>query len=143
MLTSGSAGQSQEDNLALTKGHRYAIAAGIRGWTLDAFHFFVVVFIVDILAEHFAVNKSAAILTIVIPLAMRPVGALLFGMLADRYGRRRPLMAVVAYFSLIELLTTLLHEMRLWVDVGRGLLRLLLSPELEGSGTVGDVTATD
>lgn len=51
--------------------------------------------------------KSAIILSIGATLAMRPVGALLFGMLADRYGRRKPLMAVVAYFSLIEVLSGL------------------------------------
>jgi SHS family lactate transporter-like MFS transporter len=86
---------------------RYAVAAGILGWTLDAFDFFVVVFMVDSLAERFRVGKGAIILTIGATLAMRPVGALVFGMLADRYGRRKPLMAVVAYFSLIELLSGL------------------------------------
>jgi MFS transporter, SHS family, lactate transporter len=88
-------------------GRGYAIAAGILGWTLDAFDFFVVVFMVDILASHFQVAKSAIILSIGATLAMRPVGALLFGMLADRYGRRKPLMAVVAYFSLIEVISGL------------------------------------
>jgi SHS family lactate transporter-like MFS transporter len=88
-------------------GRGYAVAAGILGWTLDAFDFFVVVFLVDILAEHFAVTKGQVVLTLGATLAMRPVGALLFGMLADRYGRRRPLMAVVLYFSLIEILSGL------------------------------------
>ena len=74
------------------------------GWTLDAFDFFVVVFIVDILAARFHVPKSAIVWTITATLAMRPVGALIFGALADRYGRRGPLMGVVIYFSVIELL---------------------------------------
>jgi SHS family lactate transporter-like MFS transporter len=85
----------------------FAVASGILGWTLDAFDFFVVVFLVDTLATHFAVKKSAIVLTIGATLVMRPVGALLFGMLADRYGRRKPLMAVVGYFSLIEVLSGL------------------------------------
>lgn len=89
------------------KGRGYAIAAGILGWTLDAFDFFVVVFLVDTLATHFVVGKSAIVLTIGATLVMRPVGALLFGMLADRYGRRKPLMAVIAYFSVIEVLSGL------------------------------------
>jgi SHS family lactate transporter-like MFS transporter len=89
------------------KGRSYAVASGILGWTLDAFDFFVVVFLVDTLAAHFHVGKSSIVLTIGATLAMRPVGALLFGMLADRYGRRKPLMAVVAYFSLIEVLSGL------------------------------------
>src|SRR5258705_8997706 len=89
------------------KGRGYGVSAGILGWTLDAFDFFVVVFLVDVLAAHFQVGKSAIVLSIGATLAMRPVGALLFGTLADRYGRRKPLMAVVAYFSLIEVLSGL------------------------------------
>ena len=89
------------------KGRGYAVAAGILGWTLDAFDFFVVVFLVDILADHFTVSKGQIVLTLGATLAMRPVGALLFGVLADRFGRRRPLMAVVLYFSLIEILSGL------------------------------------
>jgi SHS family lactate transporter-like MFS transporter len=98
----------QQRQTSVSQGGRgYALAAGILGWTLDAFDFFVVVFLVDTLATHFVVGKSAIILTIGATLAMRPVGALLFGTLADRYGRRKPLIAVVAYFSLIELLSGL------------------------------------
>jgi len=102
---SAPASELQRDHSIPFKGNKYAAAAGILGWTLDAFDFFVVVFIVDRLAAHFAVGKSAIILTISGTLAARPLGALLFGMLADRFGRRRPLMAVVAYFSMIELLS--------------------------------------
>ncbi len=80
------------------------MAAGFLGWMLDAFDFFVVVFLYDILAAHFGVPKSAIIWTVTATLAMRPVGALIFGLLADRYGRRIPLMANVIFFSVIELL---------------------------------------
>jgi SHS family lactate transporter-like MFS transporter len=58
----------------------------------------------DTLAAHFHVTKSAIVATTVATLALRPVGALIFGLLADRYGRRRPLMANVIFFSLVELL---------------------------------------
>lgn len=85
-------------------GHWHAISASFLGWTLDAFDFFVLVFLVDTLAVHFRVSKSAIIWTITATLAMRPLGALVFGLLADRYGRRRPLMANVVFFSVIELL---------------------------------------
>ena len=93
-------------------GRGYAVAAGILGWTLDAFDFFVVVFMVDTLAQNFNVGKGSIILTLGATLAMRPVGALLFGVLADRYGRRKPLMAVVAYFSLIEIFSGLAPVLR-------------------------------
>ncbi|HZR64273.1 MAG TPA: MFS transporter [Terriglobales bacterium] len=84
--------------------HWHAVTAGFLGWTLDAFDFFVVVFLVDTLATQFGVSKAKLVLTITATLAMRPLGAIIFGLLADRYGRRRPLMANVIFFSLIELL---------------------------------------
>jgi SHS family lactate transporter-like MFS transporter len=68
----------------------HAVTASFLGWTLDAFDFFVLVFLVDTLAAQFHVPASKIILTMTATLAMRPVGALLFGLLADRYGRRRP-----------------------------------------------------
>src|ERR1700694_2921661 len=83
---------------------RHAVIASFLGWTLDAFDFFVVVFLVDTLALHFHVTKSALVWTMTATLAMRPVGAVVFGLLADRYGRRRPLMANVVFFSAVELL---------------------------------------
>jgi len=81
----------------------HAVTASFLGWTLDAFDFFVLVFLVDTLAVQFRVAPAKIILTITATLAMRPVGALVFGLLADRYGRRRPLMANVVFFSLFEL----------------------------------------
>jgi SHS family lactate transporter-like MFS transporter len=80
------------------------VLAGFLGWTLDAFDFFVVVFLIDTLAHQFGVPKKDIIRTLTATLAMRPAGAILFGLLADRYGRRIPLMANVIYFSAIELL---------------------------------------
>jgi SHS family lactate transporter-like MFS transporter len=82
----------------------HAVTASFLGWTLDAFDFFVLVFMFDNLAEHFQVSKGAIVATTVATLALRPVGALFFGLLADRYGRRRPLMANVVFFSVVELL---------------------------------------
>jgi MFS transporter, SHS family, lactate transporter len=86
------------------RGAHHAVLAGFLGWTLDAFDFFIVVFLFDTLARQFGVTKKEIVLTIAATLAMRPLGALLFGLLADRYGRRIPLMANVIYFSVIEVL---------------------------------------
>jgi SHS family lactate transporter-like MFS transporter len=82
----------------------HAVTASFLGWTLDAFDFFVLVFLIDTLAAQFHVGKGKIIETIFATLIMRPVGAVLFGLLADRYGRRRPLMANVVFFSVVELL---------------------------------------
>ena len=72
---------------------------------LDAFDFFVLVFLADTLAKQFHVTKSQMVFTLTATLAMRPVGAVVFGLLADRYGRQRPLMANVIFFSVVELLS--------------------------------------
>jgi MFS transporter, SHS family, lactate transporter len=83
----------------------FAVASGILGWILDAFDFFVLVFLVDVLANNFHVRKGDIVWTITVTLAMRPVGAVVLGSLADRFGRRRPLIACVLYFSIITALT--------------------------------------
>ncbi|MGH9543455.1 MAG: MFS transporter [Terriglobales bacterium] len=83
-------------------GARQAMLAGFLGWTLDAFDFFVLAFLVSTLATQFRVGKAEIIGTIGVTLAMRPVGALVFGLLADRYGRRVPLIANILFYSVIE-----------------------------------------
>jgi MFS transporter, SHS family, lactate transporter len=105
---------------------RHAVLAGFLGWTLDAFDFFVVVFLIDTLAQHFGVPKKDIVRTLTATLAMRPLGAVLFGLLADRYGRRIPLMANVLYFSVIEVLCgfspnyTFFLAMRALFGIGMG-----------------------
>lgn len=105
---------------------RFALASSIFGWVLDAFDFFVVIFLFDVLSAHFHVGKAAIVATISLTLAMRPVGALLFGVLADRFGRKRPLMASVIYFSLITVLSgfapnyTFFLVMRALYGIGMG-----------------------
>ncbi len=88
----------------LTSEQRHAVAASFLGWTLDAFDFFVAIFLVNTLAAQFGVPASKIIFTTTATLAMRPLGAVIFGFLADRYGRRIPLMANVVFFSVVELL---------------------------------------
>lgn len=90
-----------------TKGWEFAVGSGILGWVLDAFDFFVVVFLFDALSLHFHVSKASVVYTLTLTLAMRPLGALFFGALADRFGRRIPLIFCVLYFSLCTVLTGL------------------------------------
>jgi len=98
------ANNSPPDDTSLSRSDQWhAVSASFLGWTLDAFDFFVLVFLVDTLAAQFRVPASRIILTITATLAFRPIGALVFGLLADRYGRRRPLMANVVFFSVFEL----------------------------------------
>jgi SHS family lactate transporter-like MFS transporter len=90
-----------------TEGWKFAVGSGILGWVLDAFDFFVMVFLFDTLAEHFHVSKASVVYTLTLTLAMRPLGALFFGSLADRFGRKRPLIFCVLYFSLLTTLSGL------------------------------------
>jgi SHS family lactate transporter-like MFS transporter len=88
-----------------TKGWKFAVGSAILGWVLDAFDFFVVVFLFDTLAGRFHVSKASVVFTLTLTLAMRPLGALFFGALADRLGRKRPLIFCVLYFSFCTVLT--------------------------------------
>ena len=83
----------------------FAVGSGILGWVLDAFTFFILIFVVDSLAQNFHVSKAAIVWSITVTLATRPVGAFLFGSLADRFGRRRPLVFCVIFFSVFTALT--------------------------------------
>ena len=89
------------------RGHRSAVLASFLGWTLDAFDFFLVVFALTAIAKEFGKTDAQLALTITITLAFRPVGAFIFGLMADRYGRKLPLMIDLVFFSIIEVLSGL------------------------------------
>jgi SHS family lactate transporter-like MFS transporter len=87
--------------------HRAAVLAGFLGWTLDAFDFFLVVMTLTAIAQDFGRTDAEIALSITLTLAFRPVGAFIFGLMADRYGRRIPLMTNLVFFSIIEVLSGL------------------------------------
>ncbi|MDP9016949.1 MAG: MFS transporter [Candidatus Eremiobacteraeota bacterium] len=89
----------------LTHAQRSTFIASFLGWTLDAFDFFLVTFVVSQLAKDFAHTIPQVLFAVTVTLMLRPVGALIFGYFADKYGRRVPLMIDIALFSLIELAT--------------------------------------
>jgi MFS transporter, SHS family, lactate transporter len=82
---------------------RNAFIASYLGWTLDAFDFFLMVFVLRAVAAEFHTNVKAVSVAITLTLAMRPLGALFFGALADRFGRRPVLMVDILLFSILEL----------------------------------------
>ena len=87
--------------------HRAAVLAGFLGWTLDAFDFFLVVMTLTAIGREFHQTDAAMALSITLTLAFRPLGAVIFGLLADRYGRRIPLMADLVFYSVVEVLSGL------------------------------------
>jgi SHS family lactate transporter-like MFS transporter len=95
------------DLKALESSQRSAIWASYLGWTLDAFDFFLMVFMLKAIAAEFGTDVKAVAVAIFLTLAARPFGALFFGLLADRFGRRPILMVVILAFSAFSALSGL------------------------------------
>lgn len=88
-----------------TRAQINVVIAAYLGWTLDAFDFFLMVFVLKDIAAEFNTGIPAVALAITLTLAARPIGALIFGKLADKYGRRPTLMLDIALYSILELLS--------------------------------------
>ncbi len=84
------------------RSQRHVVAACYLGWTLDAFDFFIMSFALDDVARDFGTTRTVATWAIVSTLVARPLGAALFGRIADHYGRRPTLMANVIIYSVLE-----------------------------------------
>lgn len=110
----------------LTGDQRNAFMASFLGWTMDAFDYFLVVLVYADVATTFHHTKTDVAFLTTATLAMRPVGALLFGLWADRVGRRVPLMVDVSFYSVIGFLCafapnfTVLVILRLLYGIGMG-----------------------
>src|SRR4029077_14883901 len=85
-----------------TSQQRNVVIASFLGWTLDAFDFFLLVFVLKDIAQEFGAPIPDVTFAILLTLAMRPLGAFLFGRAADRWGRRPTLMADVLLYSILE-----------------------------------------
>ncbi|MEO8852674.1 MAG: MFS transporter [Ginsengibacter sp.] len=108
------------------RNQRNAVLAGFLGWTLDAFDFFILTFVLATVAKDFNKSIPEMALTLTASLLMRPVGAFIFGLMADRYGRKKPLMINIIFFSIIEILSglaptyTTFLVLRLLYGIGMG-----------------------
>jgi MFS transporter, SHS family, lactate transporter len=89
----------------LTPNQRNAVLASFLGWTLDAFDFFIIVFVLKDIAKEFNADIPSVTATLFLTLAMRPLGALIFGLVADRFGRRPTLMIDILFYSVVEFLS--------------------------------------
>src|SRR5437879_2318554 len=117
---------------ASTADQRNALLAGFLGWTLDAFDFFILVMCLEGVARDFHRSIPDIALTLTASLAMRPVGAFIFGVIADHYGRRLPLMLDIIFYSIVEVLSGFAHS------YGRFFfLRLLYGVSMGGERGVG------
>jgi MFS transporter, SHS family, lactate transporter len=110
----------------LTGDQRNSFIAALLGWTMDAFDYFIVVLVYADIAKTFHHTRTEVAFLTTATLLMRPVGALLFGLWADRVGRRLPLMVDVAFYSIVGFLCafapnfTVLAVLRLLYGIGMG-----------------------
>ena len=114
------------------RNQRNAVLAGFLGWTLDAFDFFILTFTLAAVAEEFHKSIPEIALTLTASLVMRPVGAFIFGLMADRYGRKGPLMISIIFYSIIEVFSGLAPNYTVFL-----LLRLLYGMGMGGEWGVG------
>ena len=111
---------------------RNAFLAGFSAWTFDAFDFFILTYVLGQVAREFQQPISAIAFTLTASLVMRPVGALIFGLMADRYGRRIPLMLDIAFYSVMEVASGVAPTYRTFL-----ILRLLYGIGMGGAWGVG------
>jgi len=111
---------------------RNAVLAGFLGWTLDAFDFFILTLILDDVARAFGKTRPQIALAITMTLVMRPVGAVVFGLMADHFGRRIPLMLNVLFYAVISVLCGLAPSYGVFIG-----LRMLFGVAMGGEWGVG------
>jgi SHS family lactate transporter-like MFS transporter len=110
----------------LTADQRNSFIAAQLGWTMDAFDYFIVVLVYADIAKTFHISKTEVAFVTTATLMVRPIGALIFGLWADRVGRRIPLMVDVAFYSIVGFLCafapnfTVLMVLRLLYGIGMG-----------------------
>src|SRR5271169_341099 len=99
----------------LTSVQRNTFTACFLGWSLDAFDFFILIFCVSAIADEFHTKVSAIAEAIFLTLAMRPVGAFIFGLMADRFGRRPTLMVDIIAYSVFELASAFAPSLKVFL----------------------------
>jgi MFS transporter, SHS family, lactate transporter len=99
----------------LTSAQRNAFIACFLGWSLDAFDFFILIFCVSAIAHEFHTKISVITVAITLTLAMRPVGAFIFGLMADRFGRRPTLMIDIVAYSIFELASAFAPSLKVFL----------------------------
>jgi len=116
----------------------YAFLAGFFAWTFDAFDFFILTYVIAQVAADFHRSVDSIAFTLTASLLMRPVGAFIFGLMADRWGRRLPLIFDIVFYSVMEVLSGLAPSYRVFL-----ILRLLYGIGMGGAWGLGAALAME
>ena len=100
-----------------TGAQKHAVTAAYLGWTLDALDFFLLIFVIKDVAAEFGASIPAITVAVTLTLACRPLGAFLFGRLADHYGRRPILMLNILVYSLLSFSTAFVPNLTMFLVV--------------------------
>ena len=111
-----------------TRSQRNVVIAAYLGWTLDAFDFFLMVFMFKDISKELHSSMQLVSTAVLLTLGMRPVGALLFGRLADRFGRKPTLMWNILAYSVLELASGFAPSMT-WLLIMRALFGVAMGGE--------------
>jgi MFS transporter, SHS family, lactate transporter len=115
-----------------TSEQKHVVAASFLGWSLDAFDFFLLVFVLKDIAAEFQTDISNVTIAILLTLAMRPIGAFIFGRAADRWGRRPTLMVDILLYSILEFASGFAPSLTVFI-----ILRALYGVAMGGEWGVG------
>jgi SHS family lactate transporter-like MFS transporter len=115
-----------------TKEQKNAVVASYLGWTLDAFDFFLLIFLITDVAKEFDISVKAVTIAITLTLAFRPLGAFIFGRLADRYGRKPVMMIDVLLYAGLGALTAVSPNLTVFL-----IIRALFGIAMGGEWGVG------
>jgi SHS family lactate transporter-like MFS transporter len=125
-MTSAQPGSTSAAPEHLTSDQRNSFIAALLGWMMDAFDYFIVVFVYADIAKDFHISLAEVAFLTTATLIMRPVGAIIFGLWADRKGRRIPLLVDVSFYSVVGFLCafapnfTVLLILRVLYGIGMG-----------------------
>src|ERR1041385_7020276 len=90
---------------SLNRIQRHTFLACFLGWSLDALDFFLLTFVLVPISQDFGRSIPEVAFAITLTLMARPLGAFLFGLMGDKFGRRIPLIIDIIFYSIMELLT--------------------------------------
>src|SRR5699024_8561228 len=104
-MTGEHTASAESDRTPWAAPQRRALFAGVGSWTLDGLDYFILVFVLTDVANGLKSTVTTASLAITLTLLLRPIGAIIFGALAEKFGRKHILALNIVLYSVIEVIS--------------------------------------